>query len=740
MLKSDIEWPQARWYSSETEDEPITFFSEGLCNSSSFDLMLGFFSSSAISLLSTAFALFLGREGKMRLIVNTFLTDSDRECLKGSDSTYYSEKEFDLYNLEKMAKILSKRDRHFFECLSWLIAQGRIEIRVVSPKNRNGISHSKAGIFSDGENSVAFTGSCNFSRTALLENMEQLSVFCDWDGIPSQHRINKIRQEFEDVFAGNSPRFNTVELEDLTDRIKEIFPPKEFIDLLQEEKQLSREVKGIPEGVKNHMQKSYELLEKVCTEPRFPFSGKPREYQTEAFKQWVANGQKGLFAMATGTGKTITALNILLEIYKGKNNTRGVYQALVLVPTVQLAAQWEEECRRFNFTRIVQVGSAGWMDKIAEVKRNNRLGLSGPAASFVIISTYRSYSEEKYFSLINDLGGDSKERLLVIADEAHNLGADKMLEHLSAINKKDIPYFARRLGLSATPERQYQDSTNKEIFKFFNLSEDKYTYEYSMKKAIENDVLCHYIYHPVIVYLTEDEMVQYREISKKIAKIWACGDEDGENESLLLLRLQRKRIIHRAENKLIAFKKIISDIYREKNGLKYCLIYAPEGEDKELGEKVIDRYTRAVSELNSSITVAQFTAETKDRNSILEGFADGKIDVLTSMKCLDEGVDVPRSEIAIFCSSTGEPRQYIQRRGRILRKHREKKLAVIYDLVVAPEISDTDELFETERRLFMGELGRVYNFASLADNTFGACEELKPLLDRYKIPLALNDE
>ena len=169
MLKGDIIWPRSRRFITKTTWEPVGFFSECLCNSTTFDLMLGFFSSSAISVLSDGFATFLYNGGRMRLIINDILTDADKSAIeKGTHSGDIEA--FDLSNLEGLRDTLSERDRHFFECLSWLIRNDKIEIRIITPASGEGIAHTKCGVFSDGISKVAFDGSVNFSRTALVEN------------------------------------------------------------------------------------------------------------------------------------------------------------------------------------------------------------------------------------------------------------------------------------------------------------------------------------------------------------------------------------------------------------------------------------------------------------------------------------------------------------------------------------------------------------------------------------------
>ena len=150
---------------------------------------------------------------------------------------------------------------------------------------------------------------------------------------------------------------------------------------------------------------------------------------------------------------------------------------------------------------------------------------------------------------------------------------------------------------------------------------------------------------------------------------------------------------------------------------------------------LIEEYTRIIRDASPSITVQQFTSESSDREKMLADFASGELDVLTSMKCLDEGVDVPRSELAIFCASTGNPRQFVQRRGRILRRHKDKERAIIHDLVVVPEILPGEECYNVERKLLEVELKRVKDFALLSENPNYALNELRTAMEYYKLTI-----
>lgn len=754
MLKS-LTYPSHRRYKSRTEWEPIGFFSDCLCNSTRFDLMLGFFSSSAINVLADGFASFLYNGGRMNLIVNDILTEQDKKAIANGELDTPIPF-FNLEDIENLRDTLSERDAHFFDCLAWLIRNDRLEIKIVAPKDGIGISHTKTGVFSDGLNKVGFDGSCNFSRSALVDNIESLTISCDWDGTIASATVNEIRNEFNNVFSGQDESVVFISADKVRTYIAESFKNKELKDLLEDEYKfiqqdianvsLPKTVKKALDKAKNKVEIEIEKIKKQgeTVEPmdfgklRFPYDTGPREYQKKAFENWKNNKQKGLFAMATGTGKTITSLNCLLEIY----NKLGYYKAIILVPTITLVEQWEIECKKFNFSTIIKVCSKynNWKSSVANLRLLEMTNLDNKL-SYIIISTYASFVRSDVFRELNQF---PKNKLLLIADEAHNMGGSLMANRLN-----DIKYL-RRIGLSATPERQFDDVGNRKLLNFFGC-ENGYTFEYTMAEAIEKGALCRYYYYPHIVKLTDDEMIEYVELTKKIVKIMGFQDFESQ-ERLKMLLLKRKRIIHKASNKLNVFHQIIKQRMAEKGNLKYTLVYVPEGNkpdnfeadiydqydtitsDPE-SEHMIDDFTRIVRDMDSHIIVRQFTSESKERDVMLKEFADGSIDVLVSMKCLDEGVDVPRSELAIFCASTGNPRQFIQRRGRVLRTHKDKRFAVIHDLIVIPENVFNEECYTLERNLVQSELRRVRDFALLSENLNDTDNELQEVLNHYNLSL-----
>lgn len=755
MLKTDIIWPNHRRYKSRTEWEPIGFFSDCLCNATRFDLMLGFFSSSAISILANGFATFLYNGGKMRLIINDILTENDKNAIAKGVNPNADLPYFNLSDIENIYETLSERDKHFFDCISWLIRNNRIKIKIISPQGGLGISHTKSGVFYDGTNVVGFDGSCNFSRTALIDNIESLTVSCDWDGKIEIAKINAIQKEFEEIVQEKDDTVSYISVENIKTQLANVAGEKSLTDLLESEYNILQKQSqhitstSIHKALEKAKDRLEAIIEKVkntnnrkststTSTPCFPYPSGPREYQIAAFENWKSNKQKGLFAMATGTGKTITSLNCLLEIYKKS----GCYKALILVPTITLVEQWEKECAKFNFTNVIKVCSkySGWQTSLANIRM---LELSNPdnKQSYIIISTYASFIRPDNFIELNQL---PKKRLLLIADEAHNMGGGRILKRLN-----DVKYL-RRIGLSATPERQFDEDGNIRLMDFFGC-DNSYTFEYSMEEAIRKGALCKYYYYPHLVKLTDDEMAEYVELSYRIAKIINREDDDSK-EILKRLLLKRKQIIHKARNKKDIFQNILKEHLNKTGTLKYTLVYVPEGNkpddytadifdsydminDDEDTVHLINEYTSIVRDLDSHIVVRQFTSESSDRDAMLKDFANGSIDVLTSMKCLDEGVDVPRSELAIFCASTGNPRQFIQRRGRVLRTHAEKKYAIIHDLVVIPDNNFDPSCQDIEKNLVANEIRRVRDFAVLSENCNDTLNVLDDILEQYQISL-----
>lgn len=733
MLR-DCDWSIDRDYKTGSENEPLQFYLDGLANSNEFSLLLGYFSSSAINLLSVGFATFISKGGKMKMVINHLLSAKDKEAISRVEDNPNEIRVFDLTDIVSLGRVLDEYDTHFFECLAYLIAEKRIEIKVIKPKNGKGIAHYKSGVFSDGQDAVGYQASCNFTYYGLSENIEQLEAFLSWENGRSNKLIRKQLKLIDDYFTEKDEDVEYLPVSDIEVVLKDRFGKKDINELLVQEEQLLKKKQSLISNpkLKKTITKLFSEIEIIRRTPKFPYSEGPREYQINAYNSWVANNYKGMFAMATGTGKTITSLNCLLNEYK----KTGIYRAIITVPTTALVEQWKKECAKFNFKNIITVSSKeNWDKNLAFFNTASKL----IDTSYIVIVTYASLPRPKFQSYFTQLPKDT----ILIADETHNLGSQGLLRVLPNI------HLEKRIGLSATPHRKFDEVGNQAIQEFFN-DEPPYIVSYSMEEALKIGWLCNYTYYPHIVKLTDPEMEKYKELSLQLLRMGLFDKETGTFRSSPEIEkklLERKRIIHKAANKLEAFKAILRSEFDKRKNLKYTLIYVPEGIEANFDEtdfsvetedenRLINEYTKAVSQTDDSVMVKQFTANSNNREEILRNFEQSNIHVLTSMKCLDEGVDVPRSELAIFCASTGNPRQFIQRRGRVLRLHKDKIHATIHDLVVVPEVSD-ESTFEMEKGLVKKELERVVDFANLAMNKTDTYEKLKSILDYYN--LNLND-
>ena len=733
-----VDWSINRDYKSGSNNEPIEFYLDALSESTSFDLMLGYFSSAAIHVLSLGFAKFLSNGGTVRMIINDVLSEQDKGVISRVDQGYIYQIPFDLKSFSELKSRLDDYDIHFFQCLGWLIQNNRIEIKIIRPLGKVGISHYKCGVFKDGENNVGFSGSCNFTPFGLLENLERLDVFLSWEDGRSNKWIISQNEDFENIFSGSASHVEYLSINDVKTAIASEFGGADIDELLIQEVNLiqAKMALGTSTKLKEKLELLKERLDTEQEEPRYPSGFERREYQKQAYENWVANGYLGMFAMATGTGKTVTALSCVLEEYK----LHGFYQFFVLVPTIDLANQWKKEIvESFNFIDTVVCSSRNddWEDTVREFGYSLKLG---NPVNFCIVVTYASYRGKRFQNILKSLFEGRFKQMTLIADEAHTFGSENLLKVLPT-------GIGHRIGLSATPERVYDQVGEAELCRFFNSFAPNHTFQYNMKEDIENNFLCRYYYYPKLVDLKENELLKYREISKKLSKfIDPSTGKYIDSPIVNNLLIQRKNVIHKAQNKADCLIDIVENIGKEN--FRKAFIYVPEGyeanyDDNDVSliddddDRIIDDYTTLLYE-RYKFKLKKFTGDTTDREEILKNFTDGKLDALLAMKCLDEGVDVPSTQIAIFSSSTGNPRQYIQRRGRVLRRAKGKEVAYIYDMIVKPaiDITSTDsKQMNVEKNILLGELRRLVNFAALSENRIEILKELEGLSVCYGIDI-----
>jgi len=350
---SKAKWSNDRVYRSGSDYEPYYFYLTALSESNRFDLLLGYFSSAAISILSLGFAKFLSNGGKVRMVINNVLSLQDKEAIVKGQSNDLGSKAFDINNIKAIKDTLDEYDKHFFECFAWLISKGLIEIVIIKPKETDGISHYKSGVFYDNNNNaVCFKASCNFTAFGLLGNLEEVDSYLSWETDLSQTKLINQNNYFNDIFSKNAQFVEYVDIYDIETVIKNEFGNKDLEELLIQENDLLKKKQNL---IKNEKFNSFvsEIMDKYETirkEPKFPFSEGPRDYQSQAYENWVKNNYHGIFAMATGTGKTITALNCVLNEYKKTER----YQVIILVPTIVLVQQWEEEALLFKYRNIIK--------------------------------------------------------------------------------------------------------------------------------------------------------------------------------------------------------------------------------------------------------------------------------------------------------------------------------------------------------------------------------------------------
>jgi superfamily II DNA or RNA helicase len=714
---TDIIFPPGFEYSSDSANPPIEFFLEVIPKSREIYLLLGYFSSKAIRTLSFGFAPFIYNGGKIKIVTNHFLYKDDQKLLGVSSHEEASEPLGK--DLEWLHTNLSDpNQKHFINCLKLLRKSGQLEIIPVMLKPKKMVHYKEGLFFDEGGKSISIDGSCNFTGRGLLENGESFGIHRSWGSDFERNKTDKKFQKFEPIFDKTSSKFIYLSKEEIEDAIDELGEDKDINELLIDEIRLVEQIAQV-HGDQDILQKYRVMLDgKIKSEtskPKFPFESGPHDYQLEARHSWREAGKKGIFAMATGTGKTITALNCLLLEYQ----ELGTYQAIILVPSELLLLQWGREAQKFNFRDLVLVSSkqGNWRGKIKKLHSDL---IFNKDRSFLVITTYASFVDN-----VQLLTEKMPQECLFIADEVHNVGATRMRSTLPEI------YFEKRIGLSATPKRDFDEVGNLAIESFFE-SEEPYTYSFSMARAIDKGFLCPYRYYPHVVYLNDEEMEDYEEISTSLAKLYHGKREDFNKDSLVKnLLLKRKRIIHKAVNKLAVFKSLVRKELQDRGELNYTFVYVPEGIDEE-DNALIDSYMIATDGVRRSLRLAAYTQNSENKKETLVNFERGTINMLFAMKCLDEGVDIPRTELAIFCSSTGTPRQFVQRRGRVIRTHPEKEIATIHDLVVFPNRKGFGQTSALESKFVKSELTRVVQFASLASNyneAMDTCNEVAMKFD-----------
>lgn len=445
--------------------------------------------------------------------------------------------------------------------------------------------------------------------------------------------------------------------------------------------------------------------------PCFPKSLELRPYQQQAVASWFGNHGRGTLKMATGSGKTITALAIATNLY-----AKIHLQALIVVcPYRHLVSQWARESERFGLNPILAFENVRhWQSQLSTQLYNL---LAGNQPFLCVITTNSTLLSESFQSQL----GYFPEKTLIIGDEAHNLGSAKLEESLP----RNI---GLRLGLSATPERHFDETGTDALLSYFGTVLQP---ELTLADAIRQGALVRYLYYPLLVQLTEAETLIYARLTTKIGWALSAGETLETCEKLTPLLMQRARLVGAAANKLMALRQLMETRLHTSHTLFYC----GDGSVENATSRESNRQLKAVANLlgkQLGYRVNTYTAETPlwEREDLRQQFESGELQGLVAIRCLDEGVDIPAIRHAVILASSSNPRQFIQRRGRILRPYPGKERATLFDTIVMPPDLDR-RTWEVERNLLRKELRRFVEFADLADNAGEARKQLLAIQEHY---------
>jgi len=696
-------------YRSDYHNLARDFYEQCLPESSVYGRAVGFFSSGVFSACPKGFYQFFKNGGRMRIVTSHILSWKDTRAIYDG---YH-----DRHQLAKVNKLgLLNTDRHSLrdqEVLSWLIAKDRVALKVALPDGRppNALYHEKLGFFEDTQsNLVAFSGSANESYHAVSHNFEQIDVFRSWKS-EERRRCEQKRRDFERLWENKTPELKVIS----------------FVEAMRSgsiEIRSSSPSEG--QRLKNSKSGIQDLISGLNETIQIPVHIDLYDHQRRAVRAWLKNEGRGILEMATGSGKTITALSSAAKLYE----LIGPPLFIVIVcPYLHLIDQWTEEAKKFGLSPLPCAhGKSTWLDDFQVRLYNARTGARQITSAIVSNSTFRT---DTFQDLLNDVDIP----FLVIGDEVHNLGASNLRECLPE-------RAAFRIGLSATPERWFDPIGSQAIVNYFGES----LVHYTLEEALHDEVLCPYQYYPHIVELTESELGEYQALTTQIGRAFATQQNSNDELSGRLenLLIKRARLVATASNKL----SLLRSLMRSRRNLKHVLVYCGDGRVEESESEEEMRQIRAVTRLLGNdllIRVAQYTADTptKRRREIRREFADGRIQCLVAIRCLDEGVDIPETEHAFILASTSNPRQFIQRRGRLLRRAPGKSFAKIHDFIVAPPEEHRDsgsQYYTITRRLFGNELRRVSEFAKLATNGPEAMGRLLDIRDQLNLLHLANDE
>ena len=707
-------------YNSEDDNILEDFYIPALSQSIAYDRAVGYFDAKMLTSAASGLSEFITHNGKMKLICGSTLTEDeytaisegyDQREIKDRISTTFTE------IVENATDALTQNQ---LKTLTWMVKNGNLDVKIAL--RRHGIHHQKIGVFYDQNGDfICFQGSANETKNALLPyNYETINVFKSWIPGFAEHYEPHIKS-FKKLWENKTKNTKVLNISDITfEVLTKKYPDVERPKIEDEIKlwQISLDNEDQAENSTNRYNGTPFVPPKIGGK-----DFKLHSHQKVALEKWQDNSFRGVFELATGAGKTITAIVGAVRTFE----TRKRLFLVIAVPYQNLADQWAENLSLFNIQpTICYGGEIKWINELNSKVLNFKAGLIDFAAVIVVDATMTS-KKETFKEIISTIDGDLSKYFMFVGDECHHHGA--FFTHKALPKQADL-----RMGLSATPDRGEEDLGNELIYDFYG----EIIHSYTLKDALNDGVLTPYDYKVIPVILTPDETEKYIELSKKISRLFAMmksgriSSIEDDEANLNMLRLKRARIVYGSENKPKALSKLLKTINKP---IKHSLFYCAEGNIDNSEDLPIKQISLVSSILHENgWKTSQFTSnEGKRRRSIiLNDFKKNNIDALVAMKCLDEGVDIPLCSTAFILSSTSKERQFIQRRGRILRKSDGKKKALIYDFVIALPLNQIQD-FELGRKLMISELQRINEFAQLSLNKSEAYSEISEYLEKYDL-------
>lgn len=653
---------------------------------------VGFFTSGWLRLAAQGIVSLVEAGGKARVVVSPILEASDWEALKLGEAAKTDSVLRAI--LQRCIDDLSRSlDRDTCNALAWMVADNVFEFRFAVPRDYEtaGTYHDKVAVFTDfNGDQVVIHGSLNDSIGGSL-NGEAFSVFKSWEAGQYAY-VNMHCSRLEALWNDRNRKFHVCSI---PEAIRE-----KFIKL------------------RSTAERPYRLPSVALTVTRvLPHCNvELYEYQKLAIKKWNEVGRRGVFEMATGTGKTYTALAAATQFFE----KHGRLAMIVLVPYLHLLEQWGRSCREFGFNPILCSSQHDrWEIAVRSVVQDFNLGVR---SHICVLAVHKTASLDRFAATLRHL---PLEDTLLIGDEVHALGAPNLRSAL-------LECAGMRLGLSATPRRWFDEEGTGVIFRYFG----PVCFEYPLEQAI-GTFLTPYEYYPQLVSLTDNEVDQYEELTHRILAIAPTGkvDEDAK-EKIQALLLKRSRIIYAAQAKLPALlsllRKIIAKHVQANEEPRGILIYCAPGHHKAVLQQVSSIGLRC-HEFVHDVSLSE-------REKLLKQFASGDIQALVAIRCLDEGVDIPSTRMAFIMANSTNPREFIQRRGRILRRAPDKDRAMIYDFLVVPPKDRIDLKLKADLSIIQREMPRFVEFASLATNEFHARSTVFEILDKLGMLNLLEDK